>query len=152
MSIPVHVDNPLEPVTTPLTPRQRKGLARLGDVVIPGDDRCPSFSESGADAGIDDMLPYMHEADRRSLLSLLQVCAVLPAPMIRVLVATSSAADKAPAPLAALLRLANIGIKGVVHSLYWSDLGHGRVHERIGYLARIDEDAYEQSLNERSSQ
>ncbi|WP_158716373.1 hypothetical protein [Blastococcus sp. Marseille-P5729] len=93
----------------------------------------------------------MHEADRSSLLSLLDACAVLPSPLIRVLVAASSAADSAPAPVAALLRLANIGIKGVVHSLYWADLGIGRVHERIGYGAMIDDDAYEQSLSERNS-
>ena len=30
-----------------LTPAQRTGLLRLGDVIIPGDDELPSFSQSG---------------------------------------------------------------------------------------------------------
>ena len=108
-----------------LTDLQRRGLLRLGDVVIPGDAVLPSFSESGAAGGIDRMLPYMHESDRESLLLLLAACAALPRPAVRALVATATRGDRAPAPLAGVLRMANIGIKGVVCSLYYSDIATG---------------------------
>lgn len=140
------VDDQLEPEAAGLTAAQRRGLLRLGDVVIPGDDSLPSFSASGAADGIDTMLPYMYEADRSSLLTLLTACAVLPRPAIRAIVAAASGHSRAPEPLAAALRLANIGIKGVVQSLYWSDVGTGRVHDLIGYHATIDDAAYEASL------
>jgi hypothetical protein len=120
-----------------LTDRQARGLVRLGDVVIPGDEALPSFSESGAAAGIDRMLPYMHEGDRESLLMLLAACATLPRPAIRAVVAMAARGDRAPGPLAGVLRMANIGIKGVVCSLYYSDIETGpeagRIHRAIGW-------------------
>ncbi len=120
-----------------VTKRQRKGLLRLGDVVVPGDDALPSFSDSGCADGIDRMLPYMHEGDRDSLLMLLYACAVLPRSVIRGVVSLASGSDRAPAPLAPLLRMANIGIKGVVCSLYYSDIvtgpRQGQIHRAIGW-------------------
>ncbi|MCE1180075.1 MAG: hypothetical protein LWW86_13775 [Micrococcales bacterium] len=131
-----------------LTPAQQRGLLRLGDVVIPGDGDLPSFSESGCADGIDRMLPYMYEADRSSLLTLLEACARLPRPAIRRIVAIAAAADRFPEPAAGVFRLANIGIKGVVQSLYWSDIGTGGVHLVIGHDATINEAAYEAALKE----
>lgn len=125
-----------------LSERQRRGLLRLGDAVVPGDDAMPSFSESGAAAGVDRMLPYLHEGDRDSLLLLLDACAVLPRPAVRGIVALATGADRHPAPLAAALRMTNIGIKGVVCSLYYSDIAgpdQGRIHRAIGWDARIVE-------------
>lgn len=160
MSTPAHegAANPLSPAIdaiTPevpafrrLTPKQLRGLLRLGDVVIPGDEDLPSFSGSGAADGIDRMLPYMYESDRSSLLLLLDACARMPRPAIRGIVALAASAARYPEPVAGVLRMANIGIKGVVQSLYWSDIGTGRVHTRIGYDAHIDEAAYERSLRE----
>ncbi len=120
-----------------VTKRQRRGLLRLGDIVVPGDEALPSFSDSGCAQGIDRMLPYMHEGDRDSLLMLLDACAVLPRPAIRGVVALASGADRAPAPVASLLRMANIGIKGVVCSLYYSDIvagpRQGQIHRAIGW-------------------
>lgn len=120
-----------------VTKRQRRGLLRLGDVVVPGDDALPSFSESGCAEGIDRMLPYMHEGDRDSLLVLLDACAILPRTAIRGVVAVAAGAERAPAPLASLLRMANIGIKGVVCSLYYSDIVtgplQGQIHRAIGW-------------------
>lgn len=120
-----------------LTDRQARGLLRLGDVVIPGDGVLPSFSDSGSAAGIGRMLPYMHDADRDSLLMLLSACATLPKPAIRAVVAAAAKGDRAPEPLAGALRMANIGIKGVVCSLYYSDIATGpaagRIHRGIGW-------------------
>lgn len=131
---------------TALTAVQNRGLLRLGDVVIPGDRDLPSFSQAGVAAEIKRMLPYMHDADRAALLTLLQVCARLPKPAIRGVVALAAGWRRAPEPAAALLRMANIGIKGVVHSLYWSDLRRQGIHDAIGYDAQVDQAAYEASI------
>ena len=133
-------------VTTRLTAAQNRGLNKLGDVCIPGDDVLPSFSRSGVSADIGRMLPYMHEADRSSLLLLLTVCAWLPKPAVQGIVALAAAWRRAPEPIAGLLRMANIGIKGVVHSLYWSALHDQGIHAAIGYDATLNEAAYEASL------
>ena len=77
--------------STQLTRRQRRGLLRLGDIVIPGDRDLPSFSCSGSADGIGLMLPHMYDADRSSLLALLTACAVLPKPLITLVVAAASA-------------------------------------------------------------
>ncbi len=126
-----------------LTRRQRTGLLRLGDVVIPGDDVLPSFSDSTCADGIGRMLPYMHDSDRDSLMMLLDACAILPRPAIRGIVAMAAGAEKYPAPLASALRMANIGIKGVVCSLYYSDIAigpqQGQIHRAIGWDSVIVE-------------
>lgn len=132
--------------TQPLTAGQARGLLRLGDVVIPGDGVLPPFSRAVAAAETGRMLPYLSDADRSSLLLLLGVCGRLPKPAVRALVALAAGWRRAPEPAAAGLRMAHIGIKGVVHSLYWSDLNRLGIHEAIGYDARIDEAAYERSL------
>jgi len=132
--------------TNTLTPAQARGLLRLGDIVVPGDHLLPSFSQAVAASEADRMLPYMSDADRSSLLLLLGLCGRLPRPAVRALVAAAAGWRRTPEPAAAALRMAHIGIKGVVHSLYWSDLHRLGIHEVIGYDARIDEAAYERSL------
>lgn len=161
-----------------LTATQMKGLLRLGDVVIPGvparkaastsgGGALPSFSESGCAAGIDRMLSYMYDDDRTAVLVLATVCAYAPTPLVRLIVAMANANAKFPEPLAGLMRMANLGIKGVVHSLYYSNLGvrlgeeltdspllaRGtnpnqlpNIHQAIGYETTINQEAYEAAL------
>ena len=45
-----------------------------------------------------------------------------------------------PGPIAALLREVQFGVKGVVMTLYYSDIGEGRsIHGLIGWDARVGE-------------
>lgn len=131
-----------------LNTRQRRGLNRLGDVMIPGGDGFPSFSQSNAAEGADRMLPYMYSADRDPFKMLLTAFAYLPKPAIAGFVALVSSHRKAPEPLARLFRLANLGIKGVVHSFYYSNLdtSRGNVHQRMGYNPTINTQSYEAQL------
>lgn len=131
-----------------LSPTQQRGLLRLGDILIPGDDVLPSFSQAGVAGEIGRMLPYMNDDDRSALLALLTACGSLPRAGIRGIVAAAAAWRRAPEPAAGLLRMANIGIKGVVHSLYWSDIHDRGIHQTIGYDARVDEAAYEAALSQ----
>lgn len=124
------------PAGSPLTARQWRGLQRLGDAVIPGDDVLPRFSASGCAAGIDRMLPYMYAADRDAFLALCSAAAHLPAVAVTALVRVASAPERG-GPLAPALRMANIGIKGVIMSLYWSDIGAVPVLPAVGYATAV---------------
>lgn len=117
-----------------LTPAQRTGLLRLGDVIIPGDGELPSFSQSGVADHADRMLDWMYEADRSALLLLLTTVSKMPRPAIKALVLSTEHGDSAPEPLAGGLRMASLGVKGVILSLYYSgvDAG-GRVRAVLGY-------------------
>src|SRR5699024_7887923 len=127
-----------------LSPTQMKGLLRLGDVVIPGvparksasgsltsgGGALPSFSESGCAAGIDRMLSYMYDDDRNAFIILATVAAHAPRPLVRLIVAMANANANFHDPLGVLMRIANHGIKGVVHSRYYSILG-GRLGDEL---------------------
>jgi aldehyde dehydrogenase (NAD+) len=108
-----------------LSAAQRRGLLRLGDVLIPGDGELPSFSASGCAEHADRMLAHMYADDRDGVTGVLSLAAVLPRPLLRALFAFTEQHARAPEPLAGLMRMANLGIKGVVMTLYYSDVGGG---------------------------
>lgn len=125
-------------MSTLLTPAQRNGLRKLGDIVIPGDLEFPSFSQAGCADAIDRMIPYMNLSDRDGVETLLSLFNYLPTFLIRGIFALSEAHRLFPEPIAGLLRLANIGMKGVVMTLYYSDVGRGvSVHQLIGWDAKV---------------
>ena len=100
--------------------RQLNGLRKLGDVMMPGNGAFPSFSDSGCIAAIDTAMGSAHPADIRDFGLLLWLCHLAPTFVIRGLVHTADRADRFPPLMAAQLRKANIGLKGVVVSLYYS--------------------------------
>lgn len=103
-----------------LSGRALRGLERAGDVLVPGDDLLPRFSASLCAAEADRALDFVPAGDRKGLLLLLAVLSFLPGGAIARLLA---AGESARGPLAPLLRQVHIGVKGLVMSLYWSDLG-----------------------------
>ena len=117
----------------PLSAAQRRGLAKIGDILIPGDGELPSFATSGCAAHADRMLVHMYDDDRNGVKAVLTLCALLPRPLIRALFAVTERHPGAPEPIAGLLRMANLGIKGVVMTLYYSDVGDGGVYAKIGW-------------------
>lgn len=119
---------------------QLAGLRKVGDVLIPGDGDLPSFSGSGALEHIDRMADYMSTGDRDGVKFLASLFRYLPTPAVRALMWLSEQQEHLPGPLGTGARLVNIGVKGVVMSLYYSDVGEGAsVHAVIGYDARIVE-------------
>jgi hypothetical protein len=121
-----------------LTATQRAGLLRLGDVIIPGDDELPSFTESGVVDEVDRMVDWMYESDRSAILMLLTVVARMPRPAIKALVLATERGDSVPEPLGGGLRMASLGIKGLVLSLYYSGVDRGgRVRQVIRYDADV---------------
>jgi hypothetical protein len=124
----------------PLSALQRRGLLRVGDVLIPGDQDFPSFSRSGCAQQAERMFDFMHEEDRSGVQTLLAAFALLPRVLIRGLMALTERHRAFPAPIGAVLRLINTGVKGVVMTLYYSDVGVGAsVYQLIGYDAKVVE-------------
>lgn len=55
------------------TRNQLRGLIKAGDVILPGTDRSPSFSQTGCSVHIDRMAAYLSEDDLAGLRILFSV-------------------------------------------------------------------------------
>ncbi len=108
-----------------LNATQYAGLLKIGDVLIPGDGELPSFSKSRCAEQADRMLAHMYEGDRSGVKFLLSLFRYLPRFAVRGLFRLSDRHESLPGPVAAAARLVNLGVKGVVMTLYYSDVGEG---------------------------
>lgn len=104
---------------------QYAGLLHVGEVLIPGGRGLPSFREARCAHHVDRMLSWMNASDLRGLRSLLAVLRFTPAPVIRLLFAMADRSERFPGPFGVALRMANIGVKGVVVTLYYSGVAEG---------------------------
>lgn len=98
-----------------------KGLTRIGDILIPGDGEFPSFSEYKCMEHIDDLLPYAPSDDISDLGMVLGILSVFPKSILIWLVKKMEKAHQNHGPLGTLLRQLNLGLRGLVFSLYYSD-------------------------------
>jgi aldehyde dehydrogenase (NAD+) len=127
-------------MTAGMTRTQMAGLQKVGDILIPGDGDLPSFSASGCAAATDRMLPYMSESDRSGITTLLTLFGFLPGLVIRAILALTERHRSVPEPFAAPLRLINLGVKGVVMTLYYSDVGPTpSIYQSLGWDAYVNE-------------
>jgi hypothetical protein len=123
-----------------LSAAQLHGLRKVGDILIPGDGRFPSFSASAAIEHVDRMADHMSPSDRDGVKFLCTVFRILPSALVRAIMALTEQQRYLPSFLGTPCRLVNIGIKGVVMSLYYSDLGSGpSIHALLDYDAKIVE-------------
>lgn len=116
-----------------------EGLDRLGDLLCPGDDLLPPFSACEAGSEIDRLAIAMSPRDRADLGRLLRFAARAPRPTLRGLLALLDAADRRPG-WPAELRLARLGVAGVVYSLYYGFAGPeggARVRAALAWDAAI---------------
>lgn len=100
--------------------RQLNGLQKLGDIMLPANGEFPQFSTTGCIERIDDLMGTAHPDDIRDFGLLLLMMHFLPEFAVEWIVRLSDSAERWPAMIAPLLRTVNIGIKGVVFSLYYS--------------------------------
>jgi len=117
-----------------LTAGQREGLAKLGDVMIPGDGEMPSFTGAGCLDRAEDFLATLTSSDRQGLALLLGMIRFLPRVAISPLLTLLERWAEVEGVAGAAARMALIGVKGIVMTLYYADLGNG-VHARIGWDA-----------------
>lgn len=121
-----------------LSPLQMRALAKVGDVVIPGDEVLPPFSRSGSLRHVDRMLDHMSDFDRDGVKLLLTVMRFLPSIAIAAILHVAQRDRALPSFIGAACRMVNIGIKGVVMTLYYSDLGdEPLILPAIGYDAKV---------------
>jgi hypothetical protein len=98
------------------------------------------FSASGAIDHADRMADHMNPSDRDGVKFLCTVFRILPAALVRAIMTLTEQQRSLPSFLGTPCRLVNIGIKGVVMSLYYSDLGDGpSIHALLDYDAKVVE-------------
>lgn len=102
--------------------KQLASLQRLGDVLIPRYNDFPAFSEVGCIAYIDEVMESAKPQDIKDFGLLLSVMRFLPKFMLAGIVKLAVNADKTPEFIAPLLRQLNIGIRGVVYTLYYANV------------------------------
>lgn len=126
-----------------LSRRQMKGLIHTGDALLPGTGQMPSFSHTGCWKHIDRQAAYLSPDDLAGLQMVLGAFRFLPKPVIRGLISLASKYHDAPGPLGLGFRMVEIGVKGAVMSLYYSDLHADeytgvKVFEAIGWDAHVE--------------
>lgn len=101
---------------------QLKVIERIGDVMIPSADDFPSFSELGAIVGIDRVMAPAHPADIKDLGMLLHVLRFMPNFVIALIIKLAVSAHKSNSFISPLLRQLDIGLRGIIYSLYYADI------------------------------
>lgn len=101
---------------------QLEAIVRLGDIIVPANGPFPSFSETGCIEHIDTVMAPAHEEDLKALGMLLIVLRYTPKLFIRWLLDLMGKAESMPSWLAPPFRLLNVSLKGIVFSLYYSNL------------------------------
>ena len=115
-----------------------KGLERLGRVVIPQNSDFPSFNEIQAEKYVNRMVDYMYEDDRSSILIILKMLSIMPLFKIRWLMSLIETGSKWKGLAGAPFRMLQIGLKGLIFTVYYSDLTEDQIiHSKIGYDAKI---------------
>ena len=98
-----------------------KGLTRIGNILIPGSGAFPSFSEFKCIDHIDEVLAFAPKDDIKDLGMVLGILSVFPNIILTWLVKLMANAHRNHGPVGSMLRLLNMGIRGIVFSLYYSD-------------------------------
>jgi len=107
--------------STYFSKRAIKGLTRIGDILIPGSEEFPSFSAFECMDHIDDVLAFAPADDIKDLGMVLGIFSLLPKNILTWLVKQMANAHKNNGPAGNLLRQLNMGIRGIVFSLYYSE-------------------------------
>ena len=118
-----------------LTKAQLRGIEKLGNALCPGNEVLPSFTHSGVLAQADRCYGYLTDDDQRGLGMLLWLLGMLPSFCSRVLISVVDTANSWPSFIAPVLRLLQVGLKGFVYSLYYSDT---RVRTLLGWQTGIN--------------
>lgn len=117
-----------------LTKRQLKGITKLGNILCPGTAKLPAFSSSKALTGADRCFGYLTPEDQEGLGMLLYWLGVFPTFVAAFLIRLVNTANRWPKFISPLLRLLQIGLKGFVYSLYYSD---DEIRKSLGYVTSV---------------
>lgn len=109
-------------MNTPFGRIEKKALTRLGDMMIPGGEGFPRFSETGCIDHINTIASLARREDIRALSGLLKVLAFTPGLCLRALCWAMLNADRFPDFLATPLRQVNIGLRGLIVTPYFANI------------------------------
>jgi len=98
-----------------------RGLNQMGDILIPGAGNFPSFSEYNCIEHVDDLLSYAPAEDVKDLGMVLMLLSFLPKALLVKLIKILGGSPKKKGGISTLLRQLNMGIRGIVFSLYYSE-------------------------------
>ena len=101
-------------------------------------DEFPSFSNSEFIEYLGRMSHYMTEDDREGLKLLSTLLGLMPRFKIRFLLYFVSLHHYFPSPIGSILRQINIGLRGVIFTLYYSDLDEGIILNKLNYQTNIN--------------
>lgn len=101
---------------------QIRVIERIGDIMIPKADDFPSFSELGAVHAIDRVMEPAHPDDIKDLGMLLTLLRFMPDALIKLIITLAVNAHKSNSFISPLLRQLDIGLRGIVFSLYYANL------------------------------
>lgn len=99
---------------------------KAGDIILPGGDGFPRFSETEFIKHFGRISHYMNPDDKAGLKFLTTVMALTPAPLVRFVLWLSTLHHFVPGVLGAPLRQINIAVRGVIFTLYYSGLEDSR--------------------------
>jgi aldehyde dehydrogenase (NAD+) len=121
---------------------QLLGLQKAGDVILPGTELSPSFSDTGCIDHVDRQAAYLSTDDLGGLRVLLRLLRHAPRWSIRLLLTACRANARFPGYLGTALRTIDIGLRGLVTSLYYSNLTGDRyrgkkVFDILGWDAKL---------------
>lgn len=122
--------------------RQITAVQRIGDIMIPGGEGLPRYSETGCVAHIDPILEVTPAEDVAGLKILLAVLSLFPDGLLAWFLRFVGRARSGTGPLAGALRNIDIGLKGLVMSSYYSnrtgpDYRGPLVYEAIDFELRV---------------
>lgn len=101
---------------------QLRSLERIGELYLPAHDGLPGFSETGCLEHVDVVLDEVDPDDRMALGLFLYVLRLVPLFLLEKFIVMMNEHDKYPEPLAGVLRLLSLALKGIVMSLYYSGM------------------------------
>ncbi|MBX7254819.1 MAG: hypothetical protein K1Y02_00560 [Candidatus Hydrogenedentes bacterium] len=124
-----------------LGPKACRALERVADFIVPVVDDYPSFAEIGCVEHVDAILENAPPKDAADLNLFLTVLYFMPDGVLRFVVRNMEKADTWFEPVATTFRLLDLGLRGLVLSLYYSGK-HG-----ADYKGKTPADVIEFSLN-----
>jgi hypothetical protein len=100
-----------------------KGLKRIGDVFLPGNEEFPSYSQAGGTYKLHDMVQNAPEDDIEALNIVLMIFSITPMFILRILVKfLGKATEKGKLGIIpTTLRQLDLGLRGILYSTYYGE-------------------------------
>lgn len=114
------------------------GLKKAGNILVPGEGEFPRFAELALWSEMPRITQDMYADDKSGLFALLTVFGLLPSPVVRFIFWLANQDRFFPRPLATVLRQIDVGVRGIVFTLYYSGIDERGILKNLGYSTTIN--------------